>query len=403
MNIGMMNPDFDGAIETMAKISNLAHAQAMAPYQFQQAALANQRAQQANELASKMSPLQLQQAALANQSAQQANQLASQMSPLQLQQAKLANQHAGLVNKYLPQQMDVSLANTLAKLSGQQLSSQRFLSNASKLKQIAQGIGKAQMNKLLSQGVPATQAARIVTASLAKMQPNQQDNQVQPQERSPYQQEAYNLLSKYPPPATIPTTPAAMAEPSPAAIQPDVPQNVVSDAAKAIQQASESAAIKSTTDVGTRSKVAAGDRLNKAISAMKPFLSDYAHYAGLKGMAAGQMDKITSMFKGKMPQSLSNAKKFESLIPSFEGEIANMLGVPKTGAGMEEIKKTLAMHLYDTPDSYMQRFNNYMEFLGKTHAVNKGTIAQLYGKKGDDKNKASEKSAIDILSEFRGK
>lgn len=86
MSIGAMRMPFDGAINTMAQISNLAKAQAMAPYQFEAARLANQHAAQINALAGQMSPLQVQQAQLANQRLKG-------LLPYQLEQARLANQH----------------------------------------------------------------------------------------------------------------------------------------------------------------------------------------------------------------------------------------------------------------------------------------------------------------------
>jgi hypothetical protein len=93
MNIGAMRMPFDGAIDTMAKISGLAKMQAMAPYQFEAARLANQHAQQVNALASQMSPLQLQQAQLANQRLRG-------LLPYQLEQARLANQHQQFIAQH---------------------------------------------------------------------------------------------------------------------------------------------------------------------------------------------------------------------------------------------------------------------------------------------------------------
>lgn len=91
--IGEMRIPFDGALQKMAEITNLAHAQAMAPYQFQAAALANQRQQQALDLANKLAPYQTQGASLANKRQQQALNLASQMNPLEVQKARLMAQY----------------------------------------------------------------------------------------------------------------------------------------------------------------------------------------------------------------------------------------------------------------------------------------------------------------------
>jgi hypothetical protein len=417
MNVGEIKPDFDGALETMAKITNLAHAQAMAPYQFEQAALANRHAQLANQVLAQMSPLQIAQvkATLAQQ---------QQMNPLHIEGAKLANQYAQLKNKYYPQQMDTSLGNLLAKLSGQKLSSDRFLSNIAAMKNARRGLGSAQMDAVLAKNPQA--ASQIASDTIDQIK-QQAANQYAPGAAHPnYNQQIMGLIGKYinpnqvgavqhtgmqSPPQLLARAPATnQMQPMQSAAPVPINQNPVSQEptpppgqVKAIQDASQSSLLKETTDAPLRARVAAGNRFDKVVDSMMPYLNDYAHYRGLRGAGGKSIDQLKSMFSGNMPPALNRANQFEAMLPILKSEFSTLIGNKKTNMDKEEIDSIFNPTIAETPQSFINKFNKFISIAKKTHQSNLGDIATQYGK-GSNKNiKNGLAGKIDILNKMMGR
>lgn len=369
--IGEMNPRFDGALQQMAEITNLAHQQAMSPYQIAAAKLQNQRSQQALNYSQQMNPLQV--------------------------------QHQQLQNKYIPQQMDTNLARVMATLSGQNLSRQRFLNPGQTMKTVRQGLGPGETDKMISQN--PEMYAKLATGALQAAQqgglPHPSGNQM-----SPLQSLAYGLLMKHSG-GVLPQQQPQQSLQQQAQGQPlqqplQQLETPLAQQAQGLKDTAESRIVKATTSADSQNRVAAGQRMMQTANSMMPYLKAYASYQGLKGQGKKALDQASSM-AGKNIPSLADSQKFESLLPVLKGELMNVLGTPKTREGQKEINEIFDKNKFSgTPEVFMQKFGNLMMLAHKTHTLNQRGLGSQFSSQDSIVPDATP-SADDILSSFRGK